>query len=76
MSDLSEPSESPRLAAGLPTATILALLLLAALGAGCVGLEYPSYWDFDDNLLVNVVTLPVEILITPVIFLLKLLPVL
>lgn len=52
----------------------LALCALAL--AGCVGLEYPSYWDFDDNFVVNVVTLPFELVFTPVIFVLKLLPVL
>ena len=54
---------------------ILVAVLLFSCLASCVGLEYPGYWDTDDNLVVNVLTLPIEILITPVIFLLKILPV-
>ena len=59
--------------------SILRLLLcvsLIAMASACVGLDYPDYWDLDDSFVVNAVTLPIEILLTPVIFLLKLLPVL
>ncbi len=58
-----------------PVRNLVAAILLLSL-ASCVGLEYPSYWDFEDNLLVNLITLPIEILITPIIFVIKLLPVL
>ena len=55
---------------------LLVLGLTAVFGLlGCVGLEYPSYWDFDDNVVVNAVTFPFELLITPIIFILKLFPV-
>ena len=56
-------------------ATLLAVLALIFLGS-CVGLEYPDYWNTDDNTLVNIITLPFEIIFTPIIFILKLLPVL
>ena len=54
--------------------------LFAALGCltitACGVLEYPQYWDTGDNVLVNVVTLPFEVVFTPIIFVLKLFPVL
>jgi hypothetical protein len=52
--------------------SVLALLLLAS----CVGLEYPDYWTIDHSVVRNVITLPFEILFTPIIFVLKLFPVL
>ena len=55
--------------------TVLAALSLLFLGS-CVGLEYPDYWTFDHGLARNIITLPFEIIFTPIIFLLKLLPVL
>ena len=54
------------------TAALLSLFVLPA----CVGLEYPSYWSFDDSFLINLITLPFEIVMTPVIFVLKLAPIL
>ena len=55
--------------------TILAVFSLLFLGS-CVGLEYPDYWNFDHGAVRNVVTLPFEIIFTPIIFILKLLPIL
>jgi len=55
--------------------TALAILALFFLGS-CVGLEYPDYWTFDHGVVRNILTLPFEIIFTPIIFLLKLLPVL
>ena len=55
--------------------TFLAILAMVFLGS-CVGLEYPDYWDFDHSVLRNILTLPFEIVFTPIIFILKLLPVL
>lgn len=57
-------------------ANALALAMLCCSLTACGVLEYPDYWEADDGLLVNVVTVPFEILLTPFIFLLKLLPVL
>lgn len=51
---------------------VLALVFLCS----CAGLEYPDYWTFDHGVVRNILTLPFEILFTPIIFLLKLLPVL
>lgn len=60
-----------------PHRRLFALALpFALLACSCAGLEYPKYWTSDHNLAVNVITLPFEILITPVIFVLKILPVL
>lgn len=53
-------------------AFLFACLSLTACGV----LEYPQYWDVGDNFVVNVVTLPFEVVFTPVIFVLKLFPVL
>ena len=55
--------------------TTLFLLACTTLTA-CVGLEYPDYWSPGDGFLVNLVTLPFEVVFTPVIFVLKLFPVL
>jgi len=55
--------------------TTLAVLALFCLGS-CVGLEYPDYWTFDHSVVRNIITLPFEIVFTPIIFLLKLLPIL
>ena len=55
---------------------ITSLVALTAFAtAGCLSvLEYPEYWEIDDSFLVNLVTFPFEILLTPIIFILKLLP--
>ena len=42
----------------------------------CGVLEYPDYWEGDDHFIVNLVTLPFELVFTPIIFVLKLFPVL
>ena len=55
--------------------TALAVFSLLFFGS-CVGLEYPDYWNFDHSAVRNVVTLPFEIIFTPIIFLLKFLPIL
>ncbi len=57
-------------------ARIARLLVVATCLTSCVGLEYPDYWNEDDALLVNVLTLPLEVVLTPVIFVIKLLPIL
>ena len=54
----------------------LAFALACASLTACVGLEYPNYWSPTDGFLVNLITLPFEVLFTPVIFILKLFPVL
>jgi hypothetical protein len=54
----------------------LALVMLCLSLTACGVLEYPSYWETDDSFLVNVITVPFEILVTPFIFILKLFPVL
>lgn len=56
-------------------ATFLAIFSVIFL-ASCIGLEYPDYWNGDDNTFVNLITLPFEIVFTPIIFLIKLLPIL
>ncbi len=55
--------------------TLAAALVLLTCSA-CGVLSYPEYWEADDSLFVNVITLPIELILTPVIFLLKLFPVL
>ncbi len=55
--------------------TAFAVLLLVVVSA-CGVLEYPNYWDFDSTLCWNLITLPFDLIITPVIFVLKLFPVL
>ncbi len=58
-----------------PTMRTLAFLLAVAFATGCISLvEYPEYWEMDDSFVTNLITLPFEILLTPVIFLVKLFP--
>ena len=55
-------------------ARIALLLVVATCLTSCVGLDYPDYWNTDDALLINARTLPIELLLTPLIFVIKLLP--
>ena len=57
-------------------ARIALLLVVATCLTSCVGLDYPDYWNTDDAFLINALTLPLEVVLTPVIFVIKLLPIL
>ncbi len=58
------------------TSRLIALALVCFCMTSCGVLEYPDYWEGDDNFFVNLITLPFEIVFTPIIFVLKLFPVL
>lgn len=55
---------------------LIALAIVCFCMTSCGVLEYPDYWNGDDNTVVNIITLPFELVFTPIIFVLKLLPVL
>ena len=58
------------------TLRLVTLALICLCMVSCGVLEYPDYWNGDDHVAVNLITLPFELVFTPIIFLLKLLPVL
>jgi hypothetical protein len=51
-------------------------VLLVGMVSACGGLEYPDYWSTDSTFCWNLFTLPLDLIVTPVIFILKLFPVL
>lgn len=55
---------------------LIALALVCLCMTSCGVLDYPDYWETDDNFFVNIITFPFEVIFTPIIFVVKLLPVL
>ncbi|MCZ6596628.1 MAG: hypothetical protein O7B99_03215 [Planctomycetota bacterium] len=54
---------------------LVASFLAVVLATSCISLvDYPEYWEMDDSFVTNSITLPFEVLVTPLIFLIKLLP--